>query len=185
MQKLATLHVFVLAVAAIASQGCLGRLLGEGAEGTLGPKGAYFEEKPVAANKDTKPLSAYGQFELGEVSNVYGKNVPSEFMAEFPTQFAERLKGSDLAKGAGEKTLVFNVQIIHYETADMEDNVFGPLEEVIARVELVDKESGTVIASGNAVGRTGKTVGLGTKTKAEGLAKALVKWAEDYHEKPS
>lgn len=185
MQKLAALHVFVLAVASIASQGCLGRLIGEGAEGTLGPKGAYFEEKPVAANKEAKPLSGYGQFELGAVSNVYGKNVPSEFLAEFPKQFGDKLKGSALSKSAGAKTLVFNVQIIHYETADTEDNVFGPLEQVVASVELVDKESGAVLASGNAIGRTGKTVGLGPKAKAEGLAKALIKWAEDYSQQPS
>lgn len=185
MRRIATLHALLLSVAAVASQGCLGRMIGEGAEGTMGPKGAYFEQKPVTATKDAKPLSAYGHFELGEVNNEIGKNLPSDFTSEFRKAFASRLKASSLSKSMGTKTLVFNVQIIHYEKADMSDNVFGPLEQVIARVELVDKESGDTIATGNAIGRTGKTVGLGTKTKADGLAKALIKWAEDYSNKPS
>lgn len=185
MRKVATLHVFVLSMAAVASQGCLGRMIGEGAEGAMGPKGAYFEEQPVAATKDAKKLSSYGKFELGTVTNEYGRNVPAEFMAEFPKQFADKLKGSKLSKSKGSDTLVFNVSIIHYEEADMTDNVFGPLEQVVAHVELVDKGSGAVVASGNAIGRTGKTVGLGPKAKAEGLAKALIKWAEDYYKEPA
>ena len=71
--------------------------------------------------------------------------------------------------------------MIHYEKADMDDNVFGPLEQVVAHVELVDKASGEMVACGNAIGRTGKTVGLGAEAKAEGLAKALIKWASDYY----
>ncbi len=48
------------------------------------------------------------------------------------------------------------------------------------RVVGYDKDSQKTLASGNAVGRTGKTVGLGVDWKARGLAKALVKWASDY-----
>lgn len=57
------------------------------------------------------------------------------------------------------------------------------MEEVVARVHLVDKETGEVLAYGNAVGRTGKTVGLGPETKAEGLARGIISWAKAYYPK--
>jgi hypothetical protein len=168
----------------LASGGCMGRLIGEGAEGAMGPKGEYFEEKPVAAAKEGKGLEAYQRFELGEVKNDFGRNVPPAFLREFPGKFAEQLAKSELPKAVAGKTAVFHVSILHYETADLTDHVLGPLEQVIAKVQLVDKDTGDVIAFGNALGRTGKTVGMGTGTKAEGLAKALIKWASDYYTKP-
>ena len=69
----------VLAAVAMSSAGCLGRLVGEGAEKTLGPKGAYWEEKPVAADKENKALAAYKNFKLGEVTNGFGRNLPADF----------------------------------------------------------------------------------------------------------
>ncbi len=178
------LGLMVLVGVALASSGCTSRLIGEGAEGAMGPKGAYFEEKPVAAVREGRGLEAYQRFELGEVRNDYGRNVPPAFLREFPGKFAEQLGKSGLPKAASGKTAVFHVTILHYETADLTDHVLGPLEQVIARVQLVDKDTGDVIASGNALGRTGKTVGMGPAAKAEGLAKALVKWASDYYTKP-
>lgn len=174
----------VLVAVALASGGCMGRLIGEGAEGAMGPKGAYFEEKPVAAAKEGKGLEAYQRFELGEVKNEFGRNVPPAFLSEFPVKFREQLDKSELPKADSGKTAVFHVTILHYEAADLTDHVLGPLEQVIAKVQLVDKDTGNVIASGNALGRTGKTVGMGTGAKAEGLAKALIKWASDYYTKP-
>ncbi len=178
------LTVFGVAGLAMLSTGCMGRLVGEGAEKALGPKGAFWEEKPVAARPEVKALASYRNFKLGEVKNVFGKHVPSDFIQQFRVQFAEQLRASHLPKDPSGKTLLFNVSIIHYETADMTDNVLGPLEQVVAHVELVDQQSGTVLASGNAVGRTGKTVGLGVEWKARGLAKALLKWASEYYPKP-
>ncbi len=60
---------------------------------------------------------------------------------------------------------------------------FGPFEEVVARVELVNKDDGKVIGQGVAVSRSEKSVNLGSEKKAQGLAKALVKWASDYYPK--
>lgn len=178
------LGLMVLVGVALASSGCTSRLIGEGAEVAMGPQGAYFEEKPVAPAKEGKGLEAYQRFELGEFKNDFGKNVPPEFLSEFPAKFKDQLAKSGLPKAAEGKTAVFNVTVLHYEKASLTDQVFGPLEQVIARVQLVDKDTGDVIASGNALGRTGKTVGMGPAAKAEGLAKALVGWASDYYTKP-
>lgn len=150
----------------------------------MGPQAAYFEEKPLAAEKDHKALEAYKRFELGEVKNMTGKFMPPAFMTYLPAQFNAQLAKSDLPKEASGKSLVFRVTIIHYEAAGTVDNVFGPFEEVVARVELVDKDGGQVIGQGVAVSRSEKSVNLGPEKKAQGLAKALIKWASDYYPKP-
>jgi prophage DNA circulation protein len=56
------------------------------------------------------------------------------------------------------------------------DQVFGPFEEVVARVELVDKASGTVLGVANCIGRSNTSVNKGVNKKAEGLSKAIAIW---------
>ena len=171
-------------IAAMFSQGCMERLAGEGMEAAMGPKAAYYEEKPLAEKKDHKALEAYKRFELGEVKNMTGKFMPPDFMTYLPAQFKEQLASSDLPKEASGKTLVFQVSIIHYEAASMVSNAFGPFEEVVARVELVNKDDGQAVSQGVAISRSEKSVNLGSEKKAQGLAKALIKWASDYYPKP-
>jgi hypothetical protein len=164
--------------------GCVGRLVGEGAEGVFGPKGAYFELEPVAPDKETKALKEYRRFELGEITNEVDDFVPQEFFDTLPGAFAERLTEQKLPDDPAGPTLVMPLTIIHYETAEAADNIFGPLEQVVARVQLIDQASGRVLARGNAVGRTDKTIGLGAESKAKGLAKGLVRWITDYYPEP-
>lgn len=169
--------VALLSFLAFFSGGCMGRLIGEGAEAGLGPKGKYWQENPLPA-KESRPLAGYTNIELGKVTNAYGRNVPDEFFTLFPREFEKRFQNDPSGKA-----LVVNVAILHYEKSDMADNIFGPLEEVVAHVELVDKATGNVLATGNAVGRTGKTVGLGIQNKAEGLAKGISSWVNAYRGK--
>jgi len=164
--------------------GCMGRMIGEGAEKALGPKGDYWQEKSPAASKEDKVLAPYTKFVLGQVKNDFGKNVPAEFFTLFPEEFEKVLAKSKLPETDAGKTLVINVTVIHYEIADKTDNILGPLEQVVARVELVDKDTNNVLAYGNVIGRTGKSVGLGVDWKARGLAKGIVKWISDYYPIP-
>jgi len=53
---------------------------------------------------------------------------------------------------------------------------FGPLEEAVCEVQLVDKASGEVIGNATCVGRSTATVNQGLDKKAQGLAKAIVDW---------
>ena len=176
--------VFCLLIGPILlSQGCMSRAIGEGAEKTLGPKGAYWEVSPLGAAKDHRALAGYQNFALGQVTNAVGNNLPPDFISMFQSEFAKRIADSKLPHNPGGKTAVFNVTIVHYEKADMTDNVLGPLEQVVARVELVDQGSNQVLGQATAIGRTGKSVGLGTEWKAWGLSRALIKWAEDYYPK--
>ena len=182
-----TLAMSGLAVwVAIMAAGCTGRIFGEGAEAAFGPKGKYWQEKPLGAFAGDKPLAAYTHFKLGTVSNAYGRNVPESFFDEFTREFDKELaRAKHLPKNPSGKTLVVNAAVLHYEKADLTDNIFGPHEEVVARVEMLDQSSGKVLGIGNAVGRTTKTVGLGVQNKAEGLAKGIVKWITDYYPKPA
>lgn len=182
MSKTKLMMIFLIGLA-LATQGC-SRLIGEGMEATMGAKGSYFEEKPLAADKEQKVLAEYQRFELGQVKNSTGKFLPPEFMTYLPKQFEKQLADSRLPKGVSGKTIVFNVEVIHYEAAGLTDNVFGPFEEVVARVQLLDKQTGAVKAQGVAIGRTEQSVSLGPEKKAEGLAKGLIKWAKDYYPKP-
>jgi hypothetical protein len=184
MRTIRVLAMIGVMVAAMGSQGCMERLVGEGVEATMGPKGAYFEEKPLAATKDQKALEPYKRFELGEVKNMTGKFMPPEFPSQLAAQFKEQLSESALPKEASGKTIVFRVSVIHYEAASMLSNAFGPFEEVVARVELMNKDDGQVVGSGVAISRSEKSVNLGSEKKAQGLAKALIKWASDYYPKP-
>ena len=71
--------------------------------------------------------------------------------------------------------LLVRGQYVYYEEAGgILDQAFGPFEEIIALVELVDQASGKVAARGYCVGRTGTTRLQGPKRKAEGLAKAII-----------
>jgi hypothetical protein len=60
---------------------------------------------------------------------------------------------------------------------------FGNFEEVLARVEFVDKATNKVMGTANCIGRTAETVNVGVETKAEGLAKAIVNWIADRYPK--
>jgi hypothetical protein len=62
--------------------------------------------------------------------------------------------------------------------------VLGPLEEVVARVTLVDRETGRTIGVANCIGRTSTRMNLGPKLKAEGLAKAVVLWLRSHNPVP-
>jgi hypothetical protein len=175
------IYLLLALIVPMVCSGCVGRVIGEGAEKALGPKGDYWQEKKLAASKEDKVLAPYTKFVLGQVKNEYGRNVPADFFTLFPEEFEKVLAKSKLPESDAGKTLVINVAVIHYEIADETDNILGPLEQVVARVQLVDKDTNTVLAYGNVIGRTGKTVGLGVDWKARGLAKGIIKWIKDYY----
>jgi hypothetical protein len=176
--------VIGLVMVALLSQGCM-RAATEGMEAVRGGQGSYFQEKPLSATpKDHAALAGYQRIEVGEVKNQAGAFMPSDFPALLTAKFSEHLAKSHLPKAASGKTIRFNVTLIYYEKANMTDNVFGPMEEAVASVELVDKDSARVLATGAVVGRSTQSVGLGPAYKADGMARGLLKWASDYYPKP-
>jgi hypothetical protein len=185
MRKPTLLLMVGLVGLALLSQGCM-RAATESLQFARGGQGAYFQEKPLSATpKDHTTLASYQRFELGTFKNMSGSFMPPDFPSLLTAKFNEHLAGSKLPKGTSGKTLVFNVTLVYYEKASTVENVFGPLEEAVATVELAAKDSGNVLATGAVVGRSTQSVGLGPEYKADGMAKALLKWASDYYPKPT
>ena len=176
----ATTYVVVVAAAAVLLTGC-GRAIREGVGLGRGAKGIRAEIQPVAAAKDARPLGSYSRFELGPMQDDFGGNVPSELLRLLPGEFQKQLAEKELPNQPGGKTLLVRGRILHYEAEGLFGLAFGDFEEVIARVELVDKDTGRTVGTANCIGRTTESVNRGVEKKAEGLAKAIVGWiAERY-----
>jgi hypothetical protein len=154
--------------------GCLGRAISETAGKIEGPKGNYS----TVARLNTS-LAGYTRFEVGTVRDDTGGHMPAELPGMLPEKVQAELARRGLPDDPGGRTAVIRCSILHYEDSTLFANVFGPLEEVIARVELVDKPSGRVLGSANCVGRTRETVNLGVEKKAEGLAVGIAKYIAD------
>ncbi|MCK4603048.1 MAG: hypothetical protein KAU28_11315 [Phycisphaerae bacterium] len=169
--------VIVAITAILAVQGCT-RAIKETVGMARGAKGLYTPIQPVDPVKEARPLGEYTRFELGEITDDFGGKVPADLFRLLPMEFEEALAEKKLPNEPGGKTLLIRGTILHYEDACMVGTVLGPLEEVIARLELVDKDSGKVIGKGNCIGRTTETVNQGVDKKAEGLAKAIANWID-------
>ncbi len=170
-----TCFVVLVAVTVLLATGC-SRVAKEAVGTVRGAKGIYAPIRPVAAAKSARPLGQYTRFELGRLEDDFGGKVPPSLFGHLPGKFAEQLRKAKLPNNPGGKTLLIRGRILHYEDAGMVGMVVGPLEEVVARIELVDKATGRVIGVGNCIGRTKTATNKGVAKKAEGLAKAIVSW---------
>ncbi len=167
-----SLLVLLVVLAAAAVPGCLGRVVKESVAGGMGAEGVLAEIKRPGS------LGAYTSFELGEYTHEMGGQIPRQIWTYLPGKFGVHLQDKGLAGLTGGKALVLRGAILHYEGEGIKGLLFGDFEEVIARVEMVDKASGAVLGTANCIGRTKTTSRKGVENKADGLAKALVKWIE-------
>ena len=173
--KHATVLVMMSVACSLATTGCIaGTVVSEGVGTVRGAKGIYvpLTTQPVAV------MVAYTRFELGAFGDDFAGKTPQELLRELPRYFQEELDKRKISSAhlpAG-KTLIVRGTALHYEDVKFVGMVIGPLEEVLVRAELVDKASGTVLATANCVGRSTTRINSGVSHKAEGLAKALVSW---------
>jgi len=167
------------AVTLAATGGCI-RAAKEGLGVAIGAKGSY-RLVPGSAELGTEGLANYTNFELRSLTDATEGLAPRELWGYLPSEFQKELDSKKLPRQARGKTLLARGKVIYYEDSSMAGNIFGPLEEVVARVEFVDKATGRVLAEALCVGRTGETVNRGIQKKAEGLAKAIVRWIHDHY----
>ena len=139
---------------------------------------SFMPIQPLAATADARPLGTYRRFELGTISDGIGGKTPSELLTYLPEAFAEQVTKAKLPSEPGGKAMLIRGTVIHYESASTLGFALGPLEEVIVLTEFVDAGSGKVLGRANCIGRTTARVNAGVRKKAEGLAKAFVKWIE-------
>ena len=158
--------------------GCASRAIKETLGVATGAKGMATPLRPVAADSSQRPLGVYERCELGKISDDMNGHSPAELLTYLPDELARQLAAKRIPNAAAGRTLTIQGKILHYEESGLFGQAFGPLEEVVARIELVDKQSGKVLGVANCVGRTKETVNLGVKSKAEGLAKAIAGWID-------
>lgn len=177
-----TVSIILLGLVSVLS-GC-GTAIKEGVGIARGAKGVYAPIQPIAASAEARPLGAYRRFELGTIADDFGGKTPSQFLPLLRQAFAEQLADSDLPNSPGGKTLLIRGKILHYESEDLLGVAVGPLEQVVVRAELVDKDTGQVLGTANCIGRTTERVNLGVAKKADGLAKAFISWIESRYPLP-
>ena len=178
---------FLLAAGMVVSltvaQGCVSRLIDEGVEKGLGPTAKVLPMDPKWPAKNQNFLAAYKNFQVGPVQSEFA-DTPRTFMDGLPAQMIDQLVSKGLPMNKAGKTLVISITVLAYQPVTSYEKALGPTEEVVARVELKDKESGQVVGKAICIGRTYQSVGLGTKWKAWGLSRAVVnKWIDAYYPK--
>ena len=176
MRKVA-LSILLSGAGALIASGCT-TAIKEGSGVVLGAKGTFMPIQPLAADKQARPLGAYRRFELGQITDDIGGKTPVELFQHLPAAFAEQVEKAKLPNDPAGKALLIRGRVIHYESASTLGFALGPLEEVIVLTEFVDKDTARVLGKANCIGRTTERVNAGIRKKAEGLAKALVKWIE-------
>mgnify|MGYP000960776214 CR=1 FL=1 len=130
------------------------------------------------------PLKAYDNIEVETFSNECPLTPESLLDQLQPRMVKELRENRQPVNSGGAKTLVVRGKIIYYESADLASQIWGPLEEVIAIVELVDKASGSIIGRSYCVGRSTATTSQSVKAKADGLSEAVAKWIDRYRPVP-
>lgn len=176
MMNKTLLPVIVSLVALSSMAGCMSRAFKEATE--FGGKGSYSEISPLPGGPGSTPLGAYTMFELEQLADDSGGHTPQEMFAALPDAFAEAISEKGLPHTSG-KTLLVRGTVIYYESANLVGQAFGPLEEVVARVQLVDEATGRVLGEANVVGRTKTTRNQSPRQKAVGLARGIVKWIDE------
>jgi hypothetical protein len=167
--------IFALLLGAMFGVGC-DRIASETYGKVVGPKGFSADVRPV----DERALAKYSHFEIGKFADETNGRAPSSFFAAVPYEF-DKIAADRIIQNPSGRTLLIRGRIIHYESSSMASEIFGPLEEVVVRVQFVDKFTGGLIGEAVCVGRTRETLNRGPEKKAEGLARAIVGWLEGHN----
>jgi hypothetical protein len=167
--------LLLLTAALVFFSGCMSRAIKEGVGAATGAKGS-FSESPSMGSQGAKPLAGYQDFQVGRIEDDFKGRTPRQLIQLLPGKIREDLRKENLPAGKGGKTCVINVSVRYYEQAGAMGQVFGPLEEVVAEVQLVDKNDDRVVGSAMCVGRSTTTANQGVEKKAEGLSKGIVSW---------
>ena len=174
----------LICCATLVAPGCVSRLIDEGIEKSLGPTAKALPMEPKWPEKDPTYLASYRNFELVLPIKSEFADTPQAFMDYFPVKFGEQLASKDLPTGGNGKTLLVDVTILAYQPVISYHKAWGPTEEVVARVELKDKDTGELVGRAICIGRTYQSIGLGPKWKAWGLCRAIVNdWINEYYPK--
>lgn len=161
-----------------AAGGCT-RAIKEGVSVVTGAKGVSVIITPITAD-----LGVYRRFEVEPFDDQTAVGVPQVIKDTLPGYVTERLLDKKIPIDGTGKTMRITGTYIYYEDANnTTDQVFGPFEELLARVRLADGDTGRTLGEAYCVGRSTTSVAKGARNKAEGLAKAIVDWIDKSYPK--
>lgn len=167
-------------VSAMSAGGC-SRGISEALGAVRGPKGVVTPIKEVDAG-DPNALEPFVRFVLEDFDDNTAQGVPPQVERMLPIYFGEQLAERGLPDKDQGRTLIVRGSYIYYEDADeVLDQVFGPFEELLAQVRLVDGDTGEIVGEAYVVGRTDESVNRGPEEKALGLARGVVDWIAASH----
>lgn len=170
-----------LTLALTLCSGCMSRAVKEGIGAARGAKGFAA---PMAGGTNDTPGSLMGKYtsvRLEPFSAVNETQTPLNLNSLLQQKFPEVIAEKGLIRmNAGGPTILVRGEYLYYEKAGVAGQLFGPFEEVIARVALVDADTQTVLVRANCVGRTTTSVNKGVEHKAQGLAKAIASLLEKH-----
>lgn len=170
--------LLVLVVALVMSVcGCYGRVAKEAFGAATGGKGKFLPVGPTGPGAD---LARYSEIRVEPFDGAAEVNVPGGLNDMLLAEFSRMLRTNKISErlgGAGR--LIIRGRYLHYEKSGAGGQLFGPLEEVVARVEMVDGGTNTVLARANCVGRSTSTTTQGAGSKAQGLAKGIIKFIKE------
>ena len=172
-----TMLVLIAVLASGFAPGCFGRIAKEGLSAATGAKGIPVEIVPVSPGA----LAGGASVKLGKIIDDSGGRMPAEFEGMLRKEFAEKMQKAEIPIEGG-KAVTVTGTIIHYETAGLSGQLFGPFEEVLIRAVMQDA-AGKKIGSANCIGRSGTSKTKGTDHKADGAAKAIVAWIKKNYKK--
>jgi hypothetical protein len=140
--------------------------------------------EPKWPEKDQEFLAKYQSFDLAPIKSEFPDS-PREFLDDFPGRLDGQLASKGLPTKKAGKTLQIQVTILGYQsTSSSVSTALGPTEEVVARVEFIDKDTSKPIGRAVCIGRTYQTIGMGAQWKSWGLARAIVnKCLDNYYPK--
>lgn len=164
----------------VMTTGCVSRAIKEGVGVAMGAKGVTVPIRDISGGESAPSLGKYTRFVVEPFGDQTAGGVPSVVKSMLPTQVAAMLAEKKIPNQSGGKTLTIRGTYIYYEDANnTTDQVFGPFEELLARVQLMD--GGTMVGEAYCVGRSTESVNKGPEKKAQGLAKAIVNWIDKHY----
>ena len=130
-------------------------------------------------------LGAYANVEVGSFSDAFVGHTPDELLALLPDRILAYLDQAEVPTRRSGKTLVIEGTIIYYEAAGPAGGGLSAFEEAVAEVQLLDKDSGQIVATAHCIGRSTTFMSKGAAEKADRLGKSIAAWvAEHYPKRP-
>ncbi len=187
--------LFVYITLTVSLTGCT-RGIKEGLYSIKGSSGK-FHLIGVNHNKLGDIAYEYGSCRIEPFSNDVGDLCPQEFIDRLPGAISEQIvyrprtfkdkmkrKSEDdmgpFFTGSPDKKLIVRGKIIQYDITEkgargLVTKVLGSYEVAICRVQIVDADSGSLIAEANCTGSTKSAIRTGPAELANGIGKAIRK----------